>query len=210
MGYSSKNAEPTGECIFWGPSIMTGYYKNPEKTAEAFLGPPEDGWLRSGDVVKVFPNGSIKIIDRAKNIFKLSQGEYVAPEKVENILVQSPWLAQVWLHGDSLNNHCILIAVIDEIKFKSWAEANNKPLEQSSLDDQGLRDEVYANIVSLCKSNKLNSLETPKQFQLLKDPFTIESDLLTPTMKLKRNIARKMFADTIQKLYALPPLSAKK
>lgn len=92
MGYSYKNPEPSGECIFWGPSVMTGYYKNPEKTAEAFEGPPENGWLRSGDVVKVFPNGSIKIIDRAKNIFKLSQGEYVAPEKVENILVQSPWL----------------------------------------------------------------------------------------------------------------------
>lgn len=87
MGYSSKNPEPTGECLFWGPSIMSGYYKNPEKTAEAFEGPPENGWLRSGDVVKVFPNGSIKIIDRAKNIFKLSQGEYVAPEKIENILV---------------------------------------------------------------------------------------------------------------------------
>lgn len=72
MNYSSKNPEPTGECVFWGPSIMTGYYKNPEKTAEAFDGPPENGWLRSGDVVKVFPNGSIKIIDRAKNIFKLS------------------------------------------------------------------------------------------------------------------------------------------
>lgn len=122
MGYSSSNAEPTGECVFWGPSVMTGYFKNPEKTAEAFDGPPENGWLKSGDVVKVFPNGSIKIVDRAKNIFKLSQGEYVAPEKVENILIQSPWLGQVWLHGDSLNNHCLLIAVIDELKFKAYCE----------------------------------------------------------------------------------------
>jgi len=87
MGYMHTNPEPTGECILWGSSVMTGYYKNPEKTAEAFEGPPENGWLKTGDVVKVFPNGSIKIIDRAKNIFKLSQGEYVAPEKVENILV---------------------------------------------------------------------------------------------------------------------------
>jgi len=128
MGYSSKNAEPTGECVFWGPSVMTGYFKNPEKTAEAFDGPPENGWLKSGDVVKVFPNGSIKIIDRAKNIFKLSQGEYVAPEKIENILIQSPWLGQVWLHGDSLNNHCLLFAVIDEPKFKAWCESNGKEM----------------------------------------------------------------------------------
>ena len=210
MGYSHKNSEPTGECIFWGPSITTGYYKNVEKTIEAFEGPPENGWLKSGDVVKVLPNGSIKIIDRAKNIFKLSQGEYVAPEKVENILVQSAWLGQAWVHGDSLNNHCILIAVIDEIKFKKWAEANSKPLEQSSLEDQGLRDEVYADIISLCKANKLNSLETPKQFQLLMDPFTVESDILTPTMKLKRNVARKIFAETIKKLYEMPVIQTKK
>ena len=59
-------------------------------------------------------------------------------------------------------------------------------MEQSSLDDQALRDEVYADVIKLCKENKLNSLETPKQFQLLKDPFTIESDLLTPTMKRPR------------------------
>lgn len=72
MGYMHTNPEPTGECILWGSSVMTGYYKNPEKTAEAFEGPPENGWLKTGDVVKVFPNGSIKIIDRAKNIFKLS------------------------------------------------------------------------------------------------------------------------------------------
>lgn len=126
MGYLSTNPEPTGECILYGSSVMTGYYKNPEKTAEAFDGPPENGWLKTGDVVKVFPNGSIKIIDRAKNIFKLSQGEYVAPEKVENILVQSPWLGQVWMHGDSLNNHCIMIAIVDEPKFKAWANENGK------------------------------------------------------------------------------------
>ena len=92
MGYLSSAPEPKGECVFWGPSVMSGYYKNPEKTAEAFEGPPENGWLKSGDVVQVFPNGSIKIIDRAKNIFKLSQGEYIAPEKIENILVQSSML----------------------------------------------------------------------------------------------------------------------
>lgn len=87
MGYSSKNEEPTGECQFWGPSVMKGYFNNPEKTAEAFEGPPEDGWLKSGDVIKVLPNGSVKVIDRAKNIFKLSQGEYVAPEKVEKVII---------------------------------------------------------------------------------------------------------------------------
>jgi len=61
------------------PSIFSGYYKNPEKTRDAF---DHDGWFKTGDVVQVFPNGSLKIIDRSKSIFKLSQGEYIAPEMI--------------------------------------------------------------------------------------------------------------------------------
>ena len=102
MNYFSQGTQedptPKGEVMFWGPSIMQGYFKNPEKTAESF----HDGWLLSGDVGLVYPNGALKIIDRAKNIFKLSQGEYIAPEKLENVYVKSSWVAQVWIHGDSL------------------------------------------------------------------------------------------------------------
>jgi len=103
----------------------------------------------------------------------------------------------VWLHGDSLNNHCLMIACVDELKFKAWCVSNGKAFSQETLEDQGLRDEVYADVISLCKANKLNSLETPKQFHLQKEPWTVESDILTPTMKLKRNIARKQYADKI-------------
>lgn len=118
MGYLSTNNPPKGEVCFWGTSIMKGYFKNPEKTAEAVS---EDGWLYSGDVGMVLPNGAIKIVDRAKNIFKLSQGEYIAPEKLENVYVQSNYVAQVWMYGDSLRDFVVGFIVIEEAPAMAWA-----------------------------------------------------------------------------------------
>ena len=88
MGYKSSNNPPTGEICLWGHQITKGYFKNKGKTEEAF----RNGWFLTGDVGQVNKDGSLKIIDRAKNIFKLSQGEYIAPEKLENIFNQSEWV----------------------------------------------------------------------------------------------------------------------
>merc|ERR1712100_839292 len=79
MGYLSSNDPPRGEVLMAGSSIMSGYYKNEEKTREMI---PDGVWLHTGDVGEIQANGSLKIIDRAKNIFKLSQGEYIASEKL--------------------------------------------------------------------------------------------------------------------------------
>ena len=127
MNYYHKGTEadptPKGEVMMWGPSIMKGYFKNPEKTAEALT---SDGWLMSGDVGAILPNGALKIIDRAKNIFKLSQGEYIAPEKLEQIYIQSAYVQQIWIHGESLQNHILAFIVLEWPRVEAYCAQNGK------------------------------------------------------------------------------------
>ena len=106
---SSDKPYPRGEICMRGSMVFNGYFMRPDKTAEAIV----DGWLLSGDVGMVYPNGTIKIIDRSKNIFKLSQGEYLAPEKLENAYIQSPLILQIMVYGDSNKSSAVAIVVPD-------------------------------------------------------------------------------------------------
>ena len=207
MGHLHTNTPPTGEVCFWGPSIMSGYFKNPEKTAEAFS---PCGWLLSGDVGQINPNGSIKIVDRAKNIFKLSQGEYIAPEKLENVYIKSSWVAQIWVYGDSLRDHIIAFIVVDPDHTKKWCAANDKTFDDALLKSSEFVTMVFDDLMVQARQNKLNSLEKPKQLTLLKDPWSVENDYLTPTMKMKRNVAKKLLADDITRMYSEPLLKEKR
>lgn len=204
MGYLSSDNPPKGEVCFYGSSIMTGYFKNPEKTAETI----HNGWLLSGDVGLVKPNGAIKIIDRAKNIFKLSQGEYIAPEKLENVYVQSGFVAQCWIYGDSLRDCCVGFFVMEPEKIKKYCSDTGKTNSPELMEDAELKQLVYDELCELATANKFNSLEKPKQICLLSEPFTVESDILTPTMKLKRNVAKKVYEAEIQKMYEIKTFMA--
>jgi long-subunit acyl-CoA synthetase (AMP-forming) len=128
MDYFAQNGE--GEVCFKGPNVFKGYYKDEEKTREAL---DEEGWLHSGDIGRWNENGTLTITDRKKHIFKLSQGEYVAPEKVENVYCRSPLVAQAYVHGNSLQDSCVAIIVPDEEELALWAKRNNVPGEFDDL-----------------------------------------------------------------------------
>jgi len=153
--YSTDKPNPRGEVCFWGPSVTKGYFKNPEKTAEAFHGE----WLRSGDVGMVLPNGALKIVDRAKNIFKLSQGEYIAPEKLENVFIQSEWASQIWIHGDSLHDWILAFVVLEPARVKK--ETGNE-LTDEACNSEELKKTVLKDLLKLAAENNLSGLEKPK------------------------------------------------
>ena len=101
-----------------GPTIFKGYYKDEVQSREAI---DDDGWLHTGDIGLWLPGGRLKIIDRKKNIFKLAQGEYVAPEKIENVYSRSPFIAQVFVYGNSLSAHLVALVVPDPEVLQPWA-----------------------------------------------------------------------------------------
>uniref|UniRef100_A0A8C0YBV7 Long-chain-fatty-acid--CoA ligase n=1 Tax=Cyprinus carpio carpio TaxID=630221 RepID=A0A8C0YBV7_CYPCA len=117
MNYFASDGE--GEVCVKGKNVFRGYLNDPEKTAEAL---DKDGWLHTGDIGKWLPSGVLKIIDRKKNIFKLAQGEYIAPEKIENVYIQSAQVAQVFVHGDSLQSSLVAIVVPDPEVLPGFAE----------------------------------------------------------------------------------------
>lgn len=111
-GYLHTDENPRGEIYIGGPSVTAGYYKQPEKTRESFF-TDEDGfrWFASGDIGELMPGGVLRIIDRRKDLFKLSHGEYIAPSKIEGALLSSHYIEHVMIYADPTKDYCIAIAV---------------------------------------------------------------------------------------------------
>uniref|UniRef100_A0A8C8RM89 Long-chain-fatty-acid--CoA ligase n=1 Tax=Pelusios castaneus TaxID=367368 RepID=A0A8C8RM89_9SAUR len=198
MNYFSSNGE--GEVCIKGPNVFRGYLKDPEKTAEAI---DEDGWLHTGDIGKWMPNGTLKIIDRKKNIFKLAQGEYIAPEKIENVYVRSAPVAQVFVHGESLKSSLVGVVVPDhEILPRFAAKLGIKGSYEELHTNSAVKKAILEDMVKLGKEAGLKSFEQVKDIYIHPEMFTIENGLLTPTLKAKRAEISKYFQTQLEALYA--------
>ncbi|CAI2191239.1 3162_t:CDS:10, partial [Funneliformis geosporum] len=206
MNYlSTDKPYPRGELCYRGTNCFVGFHKDQEKTRESI---DSDGWVHSGDVSYI-DDRAFTIIDRKKNIFKLSQGEYVAPEKIENVYLNSKFILQLFVHGDSLRNFLVAIVVPDPETFVPWANAlSGKSV--SLGDEKGLKDlindpkvckEFLKEMNSTGKRAKLRGFEFVKAIYLTEVPFSVENNLLTPTLKLKRHEAKKVYRKVIDDLY---------
>ncbi|MBN3275509.1 ACSL5 ligase, partial [Polyodon spathula] len=197
MNYFASNGE--GEVCIKGKNVFKGYLKDPEKTMEAL---DENGWLHTGDIGKWLPSGVLKIIDRKKNIFKLAQGEYIAPEKIENVYVRSGPVAQVFVHGDSLKSCLVGIVVPDpEVLPDFAAKRGIKGSFEDLCKNNDIKKAIQEDMLKLGKESGLHSFEQIKNLHLHPEQFTIENGLLTPTLKAKRAELTKVFKAEIEKLY---------
>lgn len=186
-----------GEILAKGPCIMKGYYKMPEKTEEVI---DEDGWFHTGDIGHIDEDGWLFVTDRKKSLFKLSTGKYVAPQPIENALVNSGFIEQAVVVG---NGHKFCGALIvpnwDNMR-KRFETTNHEFPEENPSENKYVIKRIQKEVDKVNKD--LSKWEKVKKFTLLEDQFTIEEGEITPTLKVKRNVIYKKYSDTIDAIYA--------
>ena len=190
---------PAGEICLKGPIIFNGYYKNDEENNKAF---DEDGYFHTGDVGRIFPNygNGLRVVDRVKEIFKLSQGEYIIPAKLESVYSKSSFIQQIMIYGNSSKNN--IIAIICPEK-KVCAEALGISLEELLKDEENsdLKKLIVNDLLKLAQEANFNGLEKVKYLLITFEGFTIENMCITPTMKIVRKKVELRFKDRIDHLY---------
>jgi long-chain acyl-CoA synthetase len=147
--------------------------------------------------------GRLKIVDRVKHIFKLSQGEYIAPEKIENIYLRCSLVAQVFIYGNSFKSCIVGIIVPDEVALLIWSKKNE--IQSKSFHElcrnRLVKQKILADLLQTGKENGLNSLEQVKDVYLHHELFTMENNLLTANQKSKRYELQKYFQMQIDEMY---------
>ncbi len=191
-------APETNEIQLKGPTIITEYYNNPEANKESFT---EDGYFRTGDAGRL-EGKTLYFIERIKDLFKTANGKYVAPQMIEGLLMLDPIFEQVAVIGDGYK-------FISALIFPNWdilkKEAHERGLntERSTAElaqDHEIRRLLHAHIEQAQVS--IANYEMIKRFTILAEPFSMENGELTPTLKIKRNVVYKHYAQAISDMYA--------
>ncbi|XP_076922946.1 putative CoA ligase CCL6 [Bidens hawaiensis] len=152
MGYDALGSVPRGEICLRGTTLFSGYHKREDLTNEVVV----DGWFHTGDIGEWQADGAMKIIDRKKNIFKLSQGEYVAVENIESAYSRCPLVTAIWVYGNSFESFLVAVVVPDRAAIEEWAAKNNESGDYESLcKNPNVKKYVLDELNTEAKNNKV-------------------------------------------------------
>jgi long-chain acyl-CoA synthetase len=188
--------EADGEICVAGPSVMKGYYKLPELTAETVI----DGWLHTGDIGELIDGKYLKITDRKKELFKTSGGKYVAPQPIENKMKENPFIEQIVLVGD--NKKMVTALVVPSFaKLREWAKQNDTEFTSNEAIIQ--HPKVLSMFESIIAEYNLlyNQVEQVKKFTLIPREFTIDQGEMTPKLSIRRKQVLANFEKEIDLMY---------
>jgi long-chain acyl-CoA synthetase len=185
-----------GEVLYRGPNVFAGYWQNPEKTNETLI----DGWLHSGDIGEIGSGGFLRIIDRKKELIITSGGKNISPANLEAALKTIDVVGQAAAIGDG-RKYCTALLVLDPDAAKAWASAHGK--EALTLDalarDLGLRAHLQGEVDRV--NQRFAQVEQIKTFSVISDEWLPDTDVLTPTTKLKRRGIAARYSDVIESMY---------
>ena len=185
-----------GEILTRGPHVMRGYYKAQDKTDEVIDG---DGWFHTGDIGEFTPDGFLKITDRKKALFKLSTGKYVVPQPIENALTESPLIEQAVVVGNS-QKFCTALLFPNMEALPVWARNHGVTAQgQDLLKDPAVQAEFERLVADANKG--MDHWSQVQRFRLVPELMTVENELLTPTMKVKRGAVNKAYTADIDRMY---------
>ena len=188
-----------GEILMKGPGVMDGYHSLPDATAEAIDG---EGWFHTGDIGELDAEGFLRITDRKKDMFKTSQGKYVAPSAVSaHFKAICPYASEIIIYGEG-KPYCVALVGLEAEALMGWAAENglgDKPFGEIARD--GKTREMISGYVDQL-NNHLNRWEQVKRFSIIDRELTVEAGDLTPSLKLKRKSVVDGFHDSIDQLYA--------
>ena len=186
-----------GEILIKGPQVMIGYYKDPEKTSKAII----NEYFHTGDIGEIDADGFLKITDRKKEMFKTSGGKYIAPQLLENSMKQSFFIEQIMVVGEGEKMPAALIQLNFDF-VNDWAK--RKEIDLGATSEEIIKNERLLKRIQkeVDKYNeKFGNWEKIKRFELTPDVWSIDAGHLTPTMKMKRNVIKKMYIDLYNKIY---------
>jgi len=184
-----------GEILVKGELVMQGYWNMPDATAEAIT----DGWLHTGDIGEIDEDGYLMITDRKKDIIVNSGGDNIAPQRIEGFLTLQPEIAQAMVYGDR-KPHLVALIVPDPDFMADWAKANGKPKDVAALaEDEDFRSAIAAAIDRV--NEDLSVIERVRRFIVVAEAFSIENEMMTPSMKIRRHVIKDRYGDALEALY---------